>query len=488
MTNEELLFLLTKYQNSHYKYKMRTKKPFILFIKNKNFPRKVFYVRYTDDRIVLSTGETEFKKAEKFAIEHLENHTKDGIKERKQADEFHKYLLEYYEENSIHIDYCNQHNRKVSTKERKSYESMMRIICTLTPDVRKFNQLDKQRLIKLQSDLLENGKSVKTIKNYFTAFERTYKELLDKDLIEHNPFPDVPPLKTEIGQAWDCFPIKPFKNFLPIFPTTLENEDDFLYALLGYIAIMTGQREGEIELLRTDSVIKTKENNEFRFWLNVDGTKTENANRTIPITKMTAYAIKCFCELKEHKNIRYLKSKDYNQNCLIYFGKFCGYNTLEKIKNCNDGKSKIVFHGFRKMYKTFLTQENVNKDLIEFCLGHKSKMAILRNTHSNLNDTYLVLEKADNVSAHNTITNALNYFEPIGYQREKMEKFLYTFGIAAENGLTITNCYKAAEKFSNEEMQEKYNKEFGNFIWQEPESPEQKQLRKERFLEVINKN
>ena len=44
MTNEELLFLLTKYQNSHYKYKMRTKKPFILFIKNKNFPRKVFYV------------------------------------------------------------------------------------------------------------------------------------------------------------------------------------------------------------------------------------------------------------------------------------------------------------------------------------------------------------------------------------------------------------------------------------------------------------
>ena len=203
---------------------------------------------------------------------------------------------------------------------------------------------------------------------------------------------------------------------------------------------------------------------------------------------MTAYAIKCFCELKEHKNIRYLKSKDYNQNCLIYFGKFCGYNTLEKIKNCNDGKRKIVFHGFRKMYKTFHTQENVNKDLIEFCLGHKSKMAILRNTHSNLNDTYLVLEKADNVSAHNTITNALNYFEPIGYQREKMEKFLYTFGIAAENGLTITNCYKAAEKFSNEEMQEKYNKEFGNFIWQEPESPEQKQLRKERFLEVINKN
>ena len=200
MTNEELLFLLTKYQNSHYKYKMRTKKPFILFIKNKNFPRKVFYVRYTDDRIVLSTGETEFKKAEKFAIEHLENHTKDGIKERKQADEFHKYLLEYYEENSIHIDYCNQHNRKVSTKERKSYESMMRIICTLTPDVRKFNQLDKQRLIKLQSDLLENGKSVKTIKNYLDkkvaslveerieeyelrklAEEEKTKELLDED-------------------------------------------------------------------------------------------------------------------------------------------------------------------------------------------------------------------------------------------------------------------------------------------------------------------
>lgn len=481
MTNEELLYLLTKYQNPHYKYKMRMKKPFIFFVKNKNFPRKVIYVRYNDDNTVLSTGETDLKKAEKFALEHLENHTKEGIKAKKQSDEFHKYLLEYYAENSIHIDYCNQHNRKVSDRDRKSYESMMKSICLHTTDIRKFKQLDKQRLVKLQSDYLAEGKSVKTIKNYFTAFERTYKELLDKDIIEHNPFQDLPALKIEISQAWDCFPIKPFKHRLPLLPMPLENEDDFLYALLGFIAIMTGQREGEIELLTSKSIIKTKENNETRFWLEIDGTKTKNANRIIPITKLTAYAIKCFCELKTHKNIRFLKSKDYNQYCLLYFGQFCGYDSLEKIKNCNDGKSKIVFHGFRKMYKTFLTQENVNKDLIEFCLGHKSKMAILRNSHSNLNDTYLVLEKSDNLTAHKAITTALSYFEPIESQKEKTERFLSAFALAAEYGLTITDCYNFAQKTSDEEM----FKAYGNLIWQEPESPEKKQLRKEQFQKAI---
>ena len=233
MTNDEVFYLLTKVQNPHYKYKMRAKKPFILYIKNKNFPKKVFYVKYTDDGIVLSTGETDLQKAEKIAVEHLEDHTKEGIQERKQADEFHKLLMEYYENGSEHIEYCNQHNRKVSEKDRKNYCTMMKRICQLSPEVHKFKEINKQRLIKLQSDLLDLGLSVKTVKNNFTAFERIYKELLDKDLIDHNPFPDVPPLKSEISQAWDGFPIRPFQNILPLLPTHLENETDFIYALPG---------------------------------------------------------------------------------------------------------------------------------------------------------------------------------------------------------------------------------------------------------------
>ena len=86
--------------------------------------------------------------------------------------------------------------------------------------------------------------------------------------------------------------------------------------------------------------------------------------------------------------------------------------------------------------------------------------------------------------SHNTITKALSYFEPIEIQKEKTERFLSAFALAAENGLTITDCYNFAQETSVEEM----FKAYGNLIWQKPESAEEKQLRKERFLEVINKN
>lgn len=465
MTNDELLDLLVKWQNPHYKYKMRARKPFILYIKNPKLPRKVFYVRYTEDRIVLSTGETDIGKATKFAIEHLNDHTPEGMQAYNKRDEFHKLLQDYYKLGSEHIDYCIIHNRKISEKERPTAESMMLRICGLTPDVHKFKDLTKKRLIKLQEDLLNtDGKygklSVKTVKNHFTHLERIYKELLDKDIIDYNPFSGLPPLKNEISQAWDCFPISPFKHKLPIIPfDNMQNyETDFVYSLLGYIAIMTGQRKEEISAMKKDSVIFQRINSETRYWLYVDGTKTNNASRTIPITETTAYAIKVFCKLKENNLMKYLKDVNYNKECLLYFGQFCGYDTLEKIKNGNNGKSKIVFHGFRKMYKTFLTQENINKDLIEYCMGHKSKMAILRNRYSNVNDTYLVLEKSDNLTAHKEITKALAYFE---CENNSTLWTLQGFLMGLEKGLSLKSCYKFSEKY----VQEKYKSEYGNAIW-----------------------
>lgn len=238
-------------------------------------PRRVFYVRYTEDMTVLSTGETDLAKATKFALEHLNDHTSEGMKAYNKRDEFHKLLKEYYAENSPHIEYCNMHNRKVTERSRKESESMMIRICGLTPDVHKYKDLTKKRLIKLQEDLLNTegkyGKlSVKTVKNHFTSLERIYKELLDKDLIEYNPFSNLPSLKREISQAWDMFPISPFKHKLPIIPfDIMENfETDFVYALLGYI----------------------------------------------PITETTAYAIKVFCTLKEKGLMKYLKDKNYNKS------------------------------------------------------------------------------------------------------------------------------------------------------------------------------
>lgn len=511
MTNEELLSQLLKWQNPHFRYKMRTKKPFILYVKNPKFPRKILYVRYEDDGTVLSTGETNKEKAIKFALEHLDNHTKEGILKIRNTDEFHKYILDYYKEGSEHIEYCNLRNRKISEKQRPYYENMMKVVCKLTPDVKKFRQLNKSRLIQLQEEMLKQGKSAKTVRNYFVALERPFKELADKDIIEHNPFPDVPPVKMEIKKGWTGFEIPKFKHLLPILPTKLEDEKELLYSLLGFIAIMTGQREGEIARLSENSVVKSKivksehekvsedsddeikvEKTETIYWLNVDGTKTKNAKRRIPITKLTAYATWCFVALKGRLHIT-LTNRILNQGTLLYYGKFAGKKSIEELKNKNnDEKDKIVFHGFRKMYKTLLTQENVNTDLIKYYFGHKSTMAATRNKFYNVEDTYLMAEKSDDATAHNVVTKALSYFEVEEPEKSRIIDFLQILTIALNNVDSIQeskmgDIYLACQKMSYEEQTEKYKKEYGDFYWGGQElTKEQKQKSKKLVQKIMN--
>lgn len=163
---------------------MHVKKPFILYITDKKLPKKVYYVRYTEDRVILSTHETELSKEQKFAIEYLEDHSIGSIEASKNRDEFHKLLQEYYTENSPHIEYCNKHGRSTPEKSARIYHKMMSRICELPPDVHKFIELTKQRLIRLQTELLNQNLTVKTVKNNFIALARIYKELLDNDIVE----------------------------------------------------------------------------------------------------------------------------------------------------------------------------------------------------------------------------------------------------------------------------------------------------------------
>ena len=157
MELDELLQILTRNRDYRFNDEMRIKQPFNLFIKHKHLPRKIYYVKYADTGIQISTGETEKTKALKFAIEHLENHTPEEIKAFNKNDEFHKLLLEYYKTGSEHINYCLKHNRRISEKDRPNIEKVMRRICELTPDVKKYKDLTKKRLIQLQNDLLEHG-------------------------------------------------------------------------------------------------------------------------------------------------------------------------------------------------------------------------------------------------------------------------------------------------------------------------------------------
>lgn len=491
MELEELLQILTQSRDLRYKHKMKTKKPYYIIKKHKQ--SKILYVKYTDTGIQFSTGETDPIKAEKFAIEHLGSHTKKGMKAFNNRDEFHKLLLDYYKKGSPHIEYCIKHNRKVSEIDRPNIENVMKRICKLTPDVKKYTDLTKQRLIKLQNDLLEHGSatggklSAKSVKNYFFDLHRIYKELLDYDLIENDPFVNLPPLKITLTQAWGGLPLSDFENNLPLLPDTTNKEfsekHQIIYSLLAFIAVMTGMRRGEIERINFDSVkeipVKDKENGIGEIkqnWLYVDGTKTAYSKRTIPITETTAKLIKAWAKLKEQKQLKFLKSFDYN-NAVLFMGKACGFNTLEEMKT---GDEKVVFHGFRKMYRTILTQQNINRDLIDYCMGKQTLIEQDRRNVKNDKDTYTELAKSDKRQWHGNITNALAYFE-----RTDTDFFdFFCYGVL-ELELDIEKAFELAEEARKNKVKfcQFLTAENGAF-WGREFTPEEKAENRKRLDEL----
>ena len=220
--------------------------------------------------------------------------------------------------------------------------------------------------------------------------------LLDFDKIDADPFLNLPPLKTTLTQAWGGFPLTDFENKLPLYADrndkTFTVKNQIIYSLLGFIALMTGTRKGELEKIQYDHVKEIKAPDKkngigttTQYWLFVDGTKTKNARRTIPITELTAKAIKVWTVLKQRGELHFLKNTDYNENTLLVLGKLCGIDTVEKLKT---GSEKIVFHGLRKMYRTVLTQQNINRDLIDYCMGKQTLVEHDRRNVKNDKDTY----------------------------------------------------------------------------------------------------
>lgn len=459
MELDELLQILTRNRDYRFKDEMKQKLPYYVFIKNKK--HGIFYVKYTDTGIQISTGEKEKIKAVKFAIEHLNDHTPEGIKAFNKNDEFHELLLEYYKTGSEHINYCIRHNRRISEKDRPNIERVMKRICELTPDITKYKDLTKRRLIQLQNDLIEHGSatgsklSEKTVKNYFFDLHRVYKELLDFEKIDTDPFLNLPRLKTTLTQAWGGFPLTDFEKKLPIYADKNDKifnvKNQIIYSLLGFIALMTGTRKGELEKINYDCVTEVKSADKEKgigiitqYWLYVDGTKTKNAKRTIPITELTAKALKVWTVLKQRKELPFLKNADYNEKTLLFMGRLCGIKTLGELKN---GNEKIVFHGFRKMYRTVLTQQNINRDLIDFCMGKETLTEHDRRNVKNDKDTYLELSKSDNTKWHDNITNALSFFE-----RKDTDFFnFFCYGILEQN-LDLERAFELADKATKDKI------------------------------------
>jgi intergrase/recombinase len=213
----------------------------------------------------------------------------------------------------------------------------------------------------LQSKMLAAGLSGKTINSYVYILRRSYQ----------GKFPEWKTLDFTT-QYRSCFPVKSFYGFWQKCSTRLH--------YLAFFAMTTGCRVGEIYSCEP---IKTED----RLYLRINGTKTKNAVRTIPVLPET---IACMEYLTAG-----FRTAAYKES-VIESGRMCGFDEAYIEEN------HIVFHSFRKMYKTLLESCGVPNTFIEYFMGHSQT--------SKVNQLYFIGSSADDSEVYPKVIEALTRF------------------------------------------------------------------------------
>lgn len=328
-------------QDKRCKYKIRECKDFYLFIKHKE--SHIYYAKFPEYNKIASTGKTNIKQAYQEAYRIYGSL---GI----ATTPFHELLLNTYKDSYY-----------------KTY-NMAKKLSGLLSDIKTLEQVTLQRLVKLQQQLLATGMSGKSVNNYMSLLRKLWKNK------EYNPFQNLSPMK-HTKTIRQCFPIESFKEYG-------NHIYQHKYFLLPYIAITTGMRTGEFKT--AEPVIIHN-----RLYLQINGTKTENAVRRVPIISKVADAF------LHYKSNGFAKAAW--KESVYMAGSLVGYD-----KEYVD-KHNIVFHSFRKMYKTILESNNINNLWIEYYMGH----SILQS--SDVNKLYFNPLAADDSLIYEQVLKALEF-------------------------------------------------------------------------------
>ena len=213
----------------------------------------------------------------------------------------------------------------------------------------------------VQKKMLSEGLSGKSINNYIYVLRKAYTGV----------FPSFTPLEhTAVYRS--CFPV-------PSFYHIYSKCTDRLH-YLAFFAMTTGCRLGEIATV--EPLVKDN-----RRYIRINGTKTRNAVRTIPVLQET---LDCISHL-----IKGFRSASYKES-VIEAGRLCGFD-IDYIE-----ENHIVFHSFRKMFKTLLESCNIPNTFIEYYMGHSQT--------SKVNQLYFIGESADDSEVYPKVIEALRRF------------------------------------------------------------------------------
>ena len=238
----------------------------------------------------------------------------------------------------------------------KKRDRDLRFVLSYLPD--NLTILTETTIKKLQKDLKARGISGKSVNAYIYILRRAYT----------GKFPYFETLEyTTTYRA--CFPIKAFYHFWQKCNSRLH--------YLAFFTMTTGCRLSEIPTCE----------NLGNGYLKINGTKTKNAVRVIPVLDET---IACIEYLQNG-----FRASSYKES-VIEAGKLCGFD--EKYIEDN----QIKFHSFRKMYKTLLESCEIPNSFIEYYMGHSQT--------SNVNQLYFIGSSADDSEVYPKVIDALKRY------------------------------------------------------------------------------
>lgn len=207
------------------------------------------------------------------------------------------------------------------------------------------------KAIQIQKAILATGVSGKTVNNRMGQLSKYIK---------------VPPLQhTKVVRK--CYPIE------KLYHIGTNN-------ILAFIGITTGMRKGEFHNCR---VVTSNE----KYYLQIDGTKTENAVRKVPIIPEMIPVIE---EMKCH---------DWTDRDFRF-----AVDDIGRTIGIDPHKDNIVFHSFRKCYKTAMMSVGIDQLWQEYFIGHSLDKSNV------VSKVYFIPEAADDTIVYNQMCEMLRMF------------------------------------------------------------------------------
>jgi integrase len=350
---------------------------FSLFIRNRSKGKTIYYARLRDRNgnqipTPFSTERADKTEAANWVISHYDSllngyFVSAEYRTNKSAKILQTTVRDYFINGSKYLYLDTQFGIERSETRNREYASLInRFLIPYLNGHRLFhyNDVTAAELNKFQIECINNGISNKNITDIFYALKIIFNRLVMEGKMEHNAVNNIVLVKRKKAKEKGIFGIDEIEGLFDGDWGT-DNEDAYLINLL---SATTGLRNSEIRLLKTGGFEMA---NGVHF-IDVKGTKTENAVRKVPLHKTVYDKIQRY--IKNHKRDGFIFLRNGGRvytaaevsNMINIAGEKAGlpYSGLKE--------RNITFHSWRHLYSTVLYADgNISSDWIEYFLGHK---------------------------------------------------------------------------------------------------------------------